>query len=189
MIRLEDSTPTVADGMAIAKGKVDKILGYAMFAATVGLVLRMLEERVGLIGRWITGLLGIVFSVATFLTIPVLVTRDIGPLDAVSESAKLLKKTWGENIIGNAGMGFVFTLFYVLLALVGAVFLGLAASVQSVAGMVMVAILLLIALVMLALLHAAMQGVYAAALYRFATTGVANVNFSGSLLQAAFKPK
>lgn len=40
-----------------------------------------------------------------------------------------------------------------------------------------------------ALIHAASQGVYAAALYRHATTGDGGGAFSGALLNEAFRPK
>ena len=112
MIRLDGGDPTVRDGLRIASSKIVPIIGYAAIAATVGLILRIIEERAGFIGRWIAGLFGLAFTVATFLTVPILVTRDVGPVEAVKESAVLLKKTWGENIIGNAGMGLVFFLFY-----------------------------------------------------------------------------
>jgi len=52
-------------------------------------------------------------AIATFLVVPVLVTRDVGPVDAVKESAVLLKETWGENIIGSVGLGFAFGLLVV----------------------------------------------------------------------------
>jgi hypothetical protein len=107
MIRLDGGDPTVRDGLRIASSRIVQIIGYAAIAATVGLILRLIEERAGFIGRWIAGLIGLAFTVATFLTVPILVSRDVGPVEAVKESAALLKKTWGENIIGNGGMGFL----------------------------------------------------------------------------------
>jgi hypothetical protein len=94
MIRLDGGDPTVRDGLRIAGSHVVQILGYAAIAATVGLILRIIEERAGFIGRWIVGLLGLAFTVATFLTVPILVSRNVGPVEAVKESAALLKKTW-----------------------------------------------------------------------------------------------
>src|SRR5690349_15974807 len=46
MIRLDGGDPTVSDGLAIANSRLGSIFGYAMIAATVGMVLRMLQERV-----------------------------------------------------------------------------------------------------------------------------------------------
>jgi hypothetical protein len=189
MIRLDGGDPTVRDGLRVASSRVVQILGYAAIAATVGLILRIIEERAGFIGRWIAGLLGLAFTVATFLTVPILVTRDVGPIEAVKESAALLKKTWGENIIGNAGMGFVFAMFYLGAILIGgALIVAVAQTANPALILIMVAIVVL-AVVGLALVQAALQGVYSAALYRYATEGNAGESFPSALLGEAFRPK
>jgi hypothetical protein len=189
MIRLDGGDPTVRDGLRIAGSRVVQILGYAAIAATVGLILRIIEERAGFIGRWIAGLLGVAFTVATFLTVPILVSRDIGPVEAVKESAVLLKKTWGENIIGNAGMGLVFFLFYLATMGIGGVFIYGAAQTGNVALIVLVIAIVVVAFIGLALVQAALQGVYSAALYRYATDGNVGESFSSALLGEAFRPK
>ena len=189
MIRLDGGDPTVSDGLRIARSRIVQIFGYAAIAATVGLILRIIEERAGFIGRWIAGLLGLAFTVATFLAVPILVSRDIGPVDAVKESATLLKKTWGENIIGNVGMGLVFFLFYILVIGIGIVFVFGAAQTGSAPFIVLVAALVALAVIALALVQSALQGVYSAALYRYATGGNVGEAFSGTLLADAFKPK
>jgi hypothetical protein len=189
MIRLDGGDPTVRDGLRIAGSRIVQIFGYAAIAATVGLILRLIEERAGFIGRWIAGLLGLAFTVATFLTVPILVTRDVGPIDAVKESAALLKKTWGENIIGNAGMGFVFFLFYLGTIVVGGALIAGVAQTGNVALIVLLVAIVVLAVVGLALLQSALQGVYSAALYRYATEGSAGGSFSDTLLGEAFRPK
>jgi hypothetical protein len=186
MIRLDGGDPTVADGLRIAQSKLVPILGYAAIAATVGLVLRIIEQRAGFIGRWITGLLGLAFTVATFLTVPLLVTRDVGPVEAVRESALLLKKTWGENIIGNSGMGLIFFLFYLALFAAGFLVIFIAAQTGNAVLISAVVGLCVLAAVGLALVHTALQGVYSAALYRYASDGEARGPFAGALLSDAF---
>lgn len=189
MIRLDGGDPTVRDGLRIAGSRIVQIIGYAAIAATVGLILRIIEERAGFIGRWIAGLLGLAFTVATFLTVPILVSREIGPIEAVKESAVLLKKTWGENIIGNAGMGFVFMLFHLGAVAIGFVFVFLAAQSGNPTLIVLVLGLVVLAIIGLALVQAALQGVYSAALYRYATDGNVGDAFPSALLGEAFKPK
>jgi hypothetical protein len=189
MIRLDGGDPTVRDGLRIARSRFVQILGYAAIAATIGLILRMIEERAGFIGRWIAGLLGLAFTVATFLTVPILVSREIGPIDAVKESAVLLKKTWGENIIGNAGMGLVFFLFYIGVVGIGMVFVFGAAQTGNVTLIVLTTGVLVLAVIALALVQAALQGVYSAALYRYATAGSAGGPFSDTLLGEAFRAR
>jgi hypothetical protein len=189
MIRLDGGDPTVRDGLRIASSKIVPIIGYAAIAATVGMILRMIEERAGFIGRWITGLIGLAFTVATFLTVPILVSRNVGPVEAVKESAALLKKTWGENIIGNGGMGFVFFLFYLVAGGIGFVFIFGAAQTANPALIVAVIAIVVLAVVGIALVQAALQGVYSAALYRYATDGNVGESFSSALLGEAFRPK
>ena len=77
------------------------------------MLLKALEERLGFIGQIVVNLIGLAWTVSTFLVVPVLVHQNVGPIDAVKESASMLKKTWGENIIANAGMGLVFMLLYI----------------------------------------------------------------------------
>ncbi len=189
MIRLDGGDPTVADGLRIARSRIAQIIGYAAIAATVGLILRLIEERLGFIGRWIAGLLGVAFTVATFLTVPILVSRDIGPVDAVKESAVLLKKTWGENVVGQGGIGLVFMLGYIVLTTIGFTFVFMAATTGSPVLIVTVLAVVVLALIALALVQSALQGVYSAALYRYATEGNAGATFPDALMGSAFRPK
>jgi hypothetical protein len=189
MIRLDGGDPTVRDGLRIASSRIVQIIGYAAIAATVGLILRLIEERLGIIGRWIAGLLGVAFTIATFLTVPILVSRDIGPVEAVKESATLLKKTWGENIIGNAGMGVVFFLFYLGAIGIGLFFVFAVAQTGSAPLIILVCAIVALAVIGLALVQAALQGVYSAALYRYATDSNVGESFSSALLGEAFRRK
>ena len=189
MMRFDGKTPTVGDGWRIASARSGRILGYALIAATAGMILRAIQERLGFVGRFVVGLLGVGWTVATSMVVPVLVSHDVGPIDAVKESAGLLKKTWGENVIGKGGLSLAFLVVY-LVVIVGAVALA-AASIWlgSVALMVVVAIATVLALIFAALAHAALSGIYSAALYRFATTGTAGSGFDSGVLQTAFGTK
>lgn len=189
LIRLEGGNPTVSDGLRVAREHLVQIIGYAAIAATVGLILRLIEERAGFIGRWIAGLLGIAFTVATFLTVPILVTSNVGPVEAVKESAGLLKKTWGENIIGNGGMGLVFGIIYLAVITLGLLCVFLVSATGNAVLIVAMVALTVLAAITVGLVHAALQGVYSAALYRYAAEGEAGAEFSGTLLSSAFKPK
>lgn len=188
MIRLRGGDPTLHDGLRIAWSKAGKILGYALIAATVGMVLRAIEERAGTIGKWVAGLFGAVWTVATFLTVPVLVSRDVGPIDAVKESALLLKKTWGENLIGQGGVGVVFALLQFAVIALTVLGILLVVSTKSVALIVAVAALGVFAVMALALIQAALSGIYAAALYRHAM-GEETLGMDRALLDAAFAVK
>jgi hypothetical protein len=191
MIRLQGGDPTVADGFRIAFSRIGPILGYAVIAATVGLLLRVLQERAGAIGRWVGGLLGVAWTVATYMVVPILVTREVGPLEAVQESARLLKRSWGENVIGQGGIGLVFGLLQFVLILTGLFLLLIAGSAASQGtGLMGVAIAgTVVAVILVALVQTALSGIYAAALYRHATGAPAAPGFDQGLLAGAFAPK
>jgi hypothetical protein len=189
MIRLRGGDPTVADGFRIASSKIVPILGYAAIAATVGMILRAIEERMGFVGKWIAGFFGAAWTVATFLVVPVLVVEDVGPIDAVKKSVELLKKTWGENIIGNAGVGLAFFLLYALLALAAGGAVMLAVNLGQPTLVFVVGGIAIALFVVLALVHAALSGIYAAALYRYAAEGDAGAAFQANALGEAFRPK
>ena len=189
MIRMDGGNPTLGDGLRIAWARKGRILGYALIAATVGLILRAIEERVGWLGSLVVKLIGVAWAVATFLVVPVLVTRDVGPVGAVKESAELLRSTWGENLIGNGGLGLVFALVYVLLAFVGVGLVLAVASTGSAVAIGVLVALLVVAFIVLTLVHAALSGIYSAALYRFAAVGEGSASFTPAVLTDAFKVK
>ena len=189
LIRLRGGDPTVADGFRIAMSKLPAILGYAAVSATVGLILRMIQERAGFIGRWVAGLLGMAWTVATFLVVPVLVNQDVGPIDAVKRSAELLKKTWGENLIGNGGIGLVFGFIMFAVIMVGIALVVGAASTKSAALIITAVAVVVIAVMSLALVQAALQGIYSAALYRYAEEGDVGGGFDRAMITNAFRVK
>ena len=189
MIRLDGGNPTVGDGIRLAMGKLTNIIGYALIAATVGMILRALQERFGFIGRIVVGMIGFGWTVATFLVVPVLAAQDVGPIEAIKRSTSLLRGTWGENLIGNAGIGVAGGLLTFGLILVSAMLFIGAAATHSVALMFVVGAVAVIGLVALSLFQTAMHGVYSAALYRFAEEGDPGQGFDRALLESAFRPK
>ena len=189
MIRLEGGDPTVADGLRIARSKLGVILGYAAIAATVGLLLKAASERAGLFGRILIGMLGMAWTVGTFLVVPILVTRDVGPIDAVKESMTLLKRTWGENVAGNVGIGLAFGLLTTLVVIASIALVIGAAAVGGGKLALVAVVFAVIAIGSVAVIQAALSGVYAAAVYRYAVDGQAPQGFAGPQLQAAFQAK
>ncbi|WP_460878046.1 DUF6159 family protein [Rhodanobacter koreensis] len=189
LMHLRGEPTSVAAGFALARSRLPHIFGYALIAATVGLVLRMVQERLGLIGRLVVGFLGLAWTVATFLVVPILASQDVGPVDAVKRSVELLKRSWGENLIGNGGIGVVFGLLMLLAVLVAAVLVGGAVASQSVVAIVLAVVVAVLGFILLGLIQSSLHGIYAAALYRYAESGEASVGFDQALLEQAFRSK
>src|SRR5271170_5255266 len=51
-----------------------------------------------------TALIGAAWTLATAMTLPILIVEKVGPLEAISRSLDLLRRNWGENLIGNVGI-------------------------------------------------------------------------------------
>ncbi|MCB0579753.1 MAG: hypothetical protein KDD10_10650 [Phaeodactylibacter sp.] len=100
----------VGDGIAYSISRLNAIVSWAILAATVGVILKTLEDRLGAIGQIIIGIVGIVWSVATFFVVPVIAYEDVTPIEAVKRSGRIVKEKWGEAI----GANFSFGLFYFL---------------------------------------------------------------------------
>jgi len=187
MIRLNGGDPTVSDGLRIASSRLPAIVGYAVIAATVGMVLRLISERAGFIGQIIIGFIGLAWSVLTFLVVPILVVENVGPLAAVQRSGALLRKTWGEQIIGGSGIGLVFGLIaFLAIILGGVVIAAFAAIAWQLAVLAVIATILAVGAI--SLIGAALSGIYTASLYRYATTGDAGA-FGTDALSAAFRQR
>jgi hypothetical protein len=189
LIRLEGGDPTVADGFAIARAKIVPILGYAAIAATVGMILQALKDKENnILVRMVASGLGVAWTLATFLVVPVLVVENVGPIDALKQSVALLKRTWGENAIGNVGIGFVFGVMMTLAILLSVAVVFGAAMLSPKLALVLAAVCVL-GVIMLGIVQSALSGIYSAALYRYATDGHAPAGFEGTAIATAFAPK
>ena len=189
MIRLEGGDPTLRDGFDAARAKLPAILGYAAIAATVGVLLQALKSRDNnFLVRLIGSGLGAAWTLATFMVVPLLVSRNIGPIDALKESVTLLKRTWGENAIGNVGIGAAFGLITFAVVLVGGGLAFLAFQASPVLAIVVAAVFV-VGVLLLGVYQAALSGIYSAALYRYAVSHEAPAAFQGGLLENAFSAK
>src|SRR5216110_1424839 len=105
--RLMGGAWTFRDGIELAWERKGTILQWALVAATVGVILRTLEERLGLIGRLIMRIIGIVWTLACYFVVPVLAFEDLTPIEAVKRSSKLFRDTWGEKVVGGFSLSLV----------------------------------------------------------------------------------
>ena len=55
-----------------------------------------------MLGRIVIGLVGLAWTLVTFLVIPVFVIENLGVRESLSRSASLFKGTWGENVAAQS---------------------------------------------------------------------------------------
>ena len=180
-IRLGGGDPTLRDGLRLAGSKTGKIVVWAAISATVGLILRSLEERLGFLGDIVIGLIGVVWGAVTFLVVPVLLYEPVGAVDGIKRSASMFRQRWGEQMTANVAIGLAMVLLAIPVALV-AVLLG-------VAWLPLGLVVGTIAIGTLVALGTAVTGVFQAALYRYATTGESGGSFDANDLQSSFRPR
>jgi len=186
LIRLRGGDPTVADGFKIATSRLGAILGYAVVSATVGMILRTIAKKGGMLGRIVSSFIGMAWGLATYLVVPVLVVENVGPIEAVKRSGAYLKRTWGEQIAGNMGMGAVFGLASFAVIMLGIGGLVVSLMVGSVILAVLVGAVTVFTLLALALVSSALSGIYAAAVYRYVAEGEAGGFFPETMVRGAF---
>jgi hypothetical protein len=185
MLRMAGGEPTVGDGFREAAARLPQIAGWALLSATVGLILRIIEDRSRWVGRIVAGLLGMAWTVASFMVVPVIVAERRGPFGALKGSTELLRKTWGEQLVGSFSFGMVFGLLGI--PAFGLIVLGIILG--STAAIVMCVALAVVYFIVLALIQSALQSIFQAAVYLYAYNGAAPVGFESDVLASALRTK
>ena len=183
--RMTGGDPTVRSAMSKAASRLPSLLGWALITMTVGLVLRFLRERLGWLGQMLTFLAEAAWGVATYLVVPAIIIDDYRSFAGVKQSMSLVRRTWGENLISQAGfglLGFVLALPIVLVAVLIAV---LVPGVGTIVGIVLgVAGVLAVSVVI-----GALGQYFKTALYEYATDGVAHGGYDIDQMRASFRSK
>ena len=180
--RLRGGDPTIGSALTAAGRRLVPILMWAVVAATVGVLLRAVQDRAGFVGKIVVGIVGAAWSLATFFVVPVLVLEDEPIGMSFGRSLELFKKAWGESFVGNVTIGAAALCAWVtLIAVVGLLaWTGLTLVTLGVG---------LAGAIFLSVLFSSLQGVFVASLYEYATRGTAPAGFDRQLLDQAFRPK
>lgn len=198
---LEGRPVSLSAGAAAAARRWPQILAWSAFAATVGLVLRgigsLVRDDGGLLGWIVSILIGsiqLAFAAAVYFVVPVVVVEGSGPFAAIRRSFTMIRERWGEVFVLQGGVGLVVMLVFgpIVVAFfaagVWAIDLGLPPAVETVVvpGLLIVAA---VALVVGVIAYLALDGVFAAAAYTYATTGTAPAALGAGVMPALFRPK
>jgi hypothetical protein len=153
---------SVKEGLAFSGSRIGLIFSWSLVAATAGTILQILQENLGFIGKIITGIIGVVFNVASFFVIPVMVFEELGPIDAFKRSSAIIKEKWGNAVGASFNFGFVQIIAFIIIGMV-AVVLGNLIHWYVAAAFALLAILLLITVI------SAARVIFITALYKNVT--------------------
>lgn len=184
--RLTGGDPTVGSALSGAARHLPQIFVWSAISATVSVILKSLQERAGFIGQIVIGIVGLAWTLVTFLVIPVFVVESVGVREAINRSASLFKRTWGENVAAQVGfglLGFVAALPFVLVA-----FLAMSSGSGAIAAIgVLVAV---VGIVGASVVLAALNAIFQTALYHYASSGnVPGGYFNTDHFAHAFVPR
>jgi uncharacterized protein DUF6159 len=179
---------TVADGLAVARANFSQICGWAALSTAISVLMGVLENQGGIAGNIAARLVGMAWSLVTFLAVPVIAIEGTGPVETLKRSASIFRQRWGQQITGNIAIGAAVFLLGVLPAailIVAGVVLWSSASFLGAVLVVIGALILAIAM----LISRALSGVFGVALYRYALDGKAVGGFTQDELESAVKVK
>ena len=193
-IRFEGGNATFWESMNFARSRMTLILTWSIIVATVGLILRLIDnlaERAGESGRLvlniITSFLGMMWSIITIFVVPGMVYHNLKPMDAIKRSIKTLKATWGESLIRYFGLGMIEFLFFLSGIIVTFILFFVLAGLGTPGIIVTIVIAVLYFLGVILVFNVA-NTIFNTALYVYADTGKIPEGFSQEIMQNAFKP-
>jgi len=172
---------TVGKGLRFSLSRIGAIFSWAIFAAIVGTILKAIQENSGILGKIITGVIGIIWSVATFFVVPIIAYENLGPLKAFKRSSQMMKEKWGESLGANFSLGLI---QLIGMFIVGAVLFILGSLIHPIAG---IALAILGIFVVMAIISAT-QTIFISAVYHNITNDPVT-HFSQQMIDDLFQEK
>ncbi len=149
---------SVNAGLRFSLGRIGTIFSWALFAGTIGTILRIIQEESGFVGKIITGILGVVWSIATFFVVPVIAYENLGPIAAFKRSVQMMRQKWGESLGATFSFGLI-QFIAIILLMVPCFFLG--AAIHPIAGVA----LAILGGFLIAAVFSAAQTIFVSAVY------------------------
>lgn len=178
--RFRGTDPTLASSFEAASKHLVPLFWWSMLSGTVGYLLQLLEQRAGFIGQLVVRAVGMAWQVVTWLAIPVIVDQGTGPIDSLKQSAGLFRKTWGENLIAQAGLGIIG-----MLVMLPGIVLGVA---LMAALPILGVVVLVVWIAAVSVVISSLNGILRTAVYLYAT-GQQVPQFPTAALAGAFGPR
>ena len=181
IIRFDGGNPTLADGFRTSMECLPQIFGWSLVSATVGMIIKVIESRSERVGQIVSAIIGLAWNVTTYFVLPILVVEKVGPFEAISRSTDILKKTWGEALSANIGIG-IFLFFLQILAMVP---VGMGLLIGTPESIIIGGIITVVCFILIGLISSATNTIITAALYEYAE-GRPPGSFDKNLLEQAF---
>ena len=186
---LRGQDPTIGDGFSMAAKRIHQIFGWALVSATVGVLLRIIENAHERAGQIIAAILGTAWTAMTYFVVPVIVMEGAGPVEAFKRSLRTLRATWGTALVGHFSLGLIGFLVMLPFILVAVVLFVMASASGSTASVVLAVVLGGLVIAVGAAVTGAADVIFKAVLYEYATGRSLPSDIDTAEFRSAFAPK
>ena len=188
---LQGEKITVREAFARVWTKRGPLTFWALFSFTIGQIIRLIGEKLGIFGRITQFLGGIAWSLATVFAIPTVTRHGTGPIQTIKDSANLFKRAWGESLIANFSLGLYSLLLIFATIIGGGLLFGLLGTlgILTVLTAIGLGALMLLVMILGSIYIESLSQIYKAALYRYAETGDYVGPFTPDMFENAFRSK
>jgi hypothetical protein len=181
------------DAIKFSLSILKRIFYWTLVSATIGLLLRLINgiaKRLGNNGKiiltFIRSILGELWSILSVFILPIMVYNKSSPIVSVRKSSKLIRKTWGENLVKHYSLGLsqlyvlligisiISLLSFILFHLIGAIILPT---------LILISILFLISIIVL---FKAANQIFNTILFLYADKNIIQKDFNKSKLKLVF---
>lgn len=185
---------TVSDGISVAMSRLGKIIVYALISATVGVIARGISQSgrnsdniiVAILAAIVGALIQGAWNLLVFFALPVMVVENVSVMSSLKRSLQIFRQTWGESFVGRTAIGGISCLINLAILVITGAMIAAGVALGSLPLLIAGGVLMVLGFMVVGLLNGAVNGIFQASLYQFATTGDAGPFIDTEMAREAF---
>lgn len=161
-------------GLSAALRRLPALMGWALIETIVGWLISAVQGNgandnilVTILRAILASLMAVAWTIITFFVLPLIILRGKGPVQAIKESVRLIRATWGMQVAGGLRIGGIIGLIAVLPAILVTVVGGFIAIAGTPALGVPLATIGVIVIIAASVLINAMKAIFSVALLHY----------------------
>jgi len=194
--RFAGGNATPGETLKFALSKIHLIAMWSLLAASVGILLKVLEtmarnsKGIGkVVLMIIRGILGITWTIVTIFVVPAMVYDDLTPFKAIKKSVQVLRKTWGESLVRHFGLGMVQGVVTAIVLIPTGVIIVLSFLMGAFITAIILIVLLVLYVIIVGMVFTIANSIFNTALYEYAHEGKIPMGYTQDMLSNAFRSK
>ena len=191
--RARGGEPTLGGSLKVALHHLPQIALWALVSATVGVVLKAISARAGVLAQIVIAIVGVGWTFLTYFVVPFIVVERKGAFGAIGASRDLLVKTWGQQLVSNVSyglIGFFLTLPAIVLlvaTVIAAIGSGVSGSWGATGAWGTLAFVAFLYILAVGIVISTLDAIFAAALFLHVRTGETPPEFSADTMANAIR--